>query len=244
MQPDDAAAMEARPLRPARLWYWVAGTAAVAGVVWLAVDLFLGIGWSNELIEGFQRVPIPGQAEVSFAEPGGYVLYFEGAGASDTRTTIPAYNVSLTSVASGQEVSIRPYRSSQIYDHAGHSGRAVGTFRIEEPGRFLLRTEGAPQGGANVAVGPAFHNVAPAVAGAFILVLGGMVLTMVVAIRRRQARHPLAAPAAQPAATWGPGTVAAGWFADPDRRHELRYWDGQRWTEHVSDRGAPGVDPL
>jgi len=26
-------------------------------------------------VEGFQRVPIPGQAEVSFAEPGGYTVY-------------------------------------------------------------------------------------------------------------------------------------------------------------------------
>jgi hypothetical protein len=38
--------------------------------------------------------------------------------------------------------------------------------------------------------------------------------------------------------------VAAGWFADPGRRHELRYWDGQRWTEHVSDRGTQGVDAM
>ncbi|HKO85810.1 MAG TPA: DUF2510 domain-containing protein, partial [Actinomycetota bacterium] len=32
------------------------------------------------------------------------------------------------------------------------------------------------------------------------------------------------------------GWAATGWLADPSRRHELRYWDGQRWTEHVSDR--------
>ena len=36
----------------------------------------------------------------------------------------------------------------------------------------------------------------------------------------------------------------ASWFADPSGRHELRYWDGMRWTEHVSDRGAVGQDPL
>jgi uncharacterized protein YxjI len=27
-------------------------------------------------------------------------------------------------------------------------------------------------------------------------------------------------------------------------RHELRYWDGSNWTEHVSDKGITGVDPL
>jgi hypothetical protein len=37
--------------------------------------------------------------------------------------------------------------------------------------------------------------------------------------------------------------AAAGWFADPAGRHELRFWDGASWTEHVSDGGAVGSDP-
>ncbi|MDQ6910468.1 MAG: DUF2510 domain-containing protein [Actinomycetota bacterium] len=45
---------------------------------------------------------------------------------------------------------------------------------------------------------------------------------------------PVAAPVA---------TAAPGWFADPGRGHELRYWDGARWTDHVSDRGATSIDP-
>lgn len=36
----------------------------------------------------------------------------------------------------------------------------------------------------------------------------------------------------------------ASWLADPTGRHELRYWDGTRWTEYVSNRGATGHDPL
>jgi len=32
------------------------------------------------------------------------------------------------------------------------------------------------------------------------------------------------------------------WAADPLRRHELRYWDGAKWTEHVSDRGVTSRD--
>jgi len=38
--------------------------------------------------------------------------------------------------------------------------------------------------------------------------------------------------------------VPAGWHPDPAGRFEVRYWDGQRWTEHVSTGGTPGVDPL
>jgi hypothetical protein len=38
--------------------------------------------------------------------------------------------------------------------------------------------------------------------------------------------------------------LEAGWFPDPGAAHELRYWDGARWTEHVSDSGTQAVDPL
>ena len=36
----------------------------------------------------------------------------------------------------------------------------------------------------------------------------------------------------------------AGWFPDPSRRHEHRYWDGRAWTEHVADHGIAGTDSL
>ena len=34
------------------------------------------------------------------------------------------------------------------------------------------------------------------------------------------------------------------WHPDPTGRHELRYWDGSTWTDHVADQGAQAVDPL
>jgi uncharacterized protein YxjI len=39
-------------------------------------------------------------------------------------------------------------------------------------------------------------------------------------------------------------TTPANWYPDPGGRHELRYWDGARWTDHVSDNGVTGTDPL
>jgi hypothetical protein len=38
--------------------------------------------------------------------------------------------------------------------------------------------------------------------------------------------------------------LAAGWLRDPLMRHELRYWDGSVWTDHVADLGRTGEDPL
>ena len=39
-------------------------------------------------------------------------------------------------------------------------------------------------------------------------------------------------------------TTPAAWHPDPTGRHELRYWDGSRWTEHVSNQGIQGSDPV
>jgi hypothetical protein len=37
--------------------------------------------------------------------------------------------------------------------------------------------------------------------------------------------------------------TAASWKPDPGNVHELRWWDGTRWTEHVLDAGRPSTDP-
>ena len=34
------------------------------------------------------------------------------------------------------------------------------------------------------------------------------------------------------------------WLPDPSGRHELRYWDGTKFTEHIADGGKIGIDPL
>ena len=53
--------------------------------------------------------------------------------------------------------------------------------------------------------------------------------------------QPLLETTKVPAAAQG---VPAAWYPDPARRHSHRYWDGTRWTEHVSNDGQPTVDPL
>ena len=39
-------------------------------------------------------------------------------------------------------------------------------------------------------------------------------------------------------------TTAADWYPDPYGRHELRYWDGVAWTEHVSSNSRTSTDPV
>ena len=38
--------------------------------------------------------------------------------------------------------------------------------------------------------------------------------------------------------------MTQAWHPDPGGRHQYRYWDGQAWTDHVSDNGLATVDPL
>lgn len=38
--------------------------------------------------------------------------------------------------------------------------------------------------------------------------------------------------------------MTADWHPDPTGRHELRYWDGSQWTEHVVDQGVQSTEPL
>ena len=36
----------------------------------------------------------------------------------------------------------------------------------------------------------------------------------------------------------------ASWHPDPMGRHQLRYWDGKIWTDHVSNNGVQATDAL
>ncbi|TIC83229.1 DUF2510 domain-containing protein [Nocardioides sp. GY 10113] len=38
--------------------------------------------------------------------------------------------------------------------------------------------------------------------------------------------------------------MTAAWHPDPSGRHDLRYWDGSAWTDHVADDGEMSVSPL
>jgi uncharacterized protein YxjI len=40
------------------------------------------------------------------------------------------------------------------------------------------------------------------------------------------------------------GTTPANWYTDPTGRHQLRYWDGNAWTDHVSNAGQQSSDPV
>lgn len=57
------------------------------------------------------------------------------------------------------------------------------------------------------------------------------------------ASTPAASSAVPTAAATSGSAAPAGWYADPAGRYELRYWNGDQWTEHVSRAGQQYTDP-
>lgn len=149
----DAGPFGAAPvkLRPGRVWYLAAVAVLLAGAAWLVAGL---ISISSQ-VDTFPRVPLPGGGQVTLNHSGGYVIYFEAAGAA-TGARIPVFNVRIVPAAAPASVaSVQPYNSSVTYSFGSHQGRAVLTLQVAHPGRFLVEPTGAISiaGGSDLAFG-------------------------------------------------------------------------------------------
>jgi hypothetical protein len=65
----------------------------------------------------------------------------------------------------------------------------------------------------------------------------GLGLGLTVRARRRRTATVAMVPV-------GPAAPGGQWAPDPSGRHELRYWSGTQWTEHVTAHGVQSTDPL
>ncbi|MEO6318935.1 MAG: DUF2510 domain-containing protein [Acidimicrobiales bacterium] len=63
-----------------------------------------------------------------------------------------------------------------------------------------------------------------------------------VRVTAAQSAPRLHVPAPPPPARVAPTARPAEWLPDPSGRHEVRWWDGARWSEHVADRGVTAWD--
>ncbi|MBE7187081.1 DUF2510 domain-containing protein [Jatrophihabitans endophyticus] len=48
----------------------------------------------------------------------------------------------------------------------------------------------------------------------------------------------------QPVQQQQSASASGGWHPDPTGRHQVRYFDGSAWTEHVGDNGTQSRDPI
>jgi hypothetical protein len=162
----------------------------LAGVAWGAVAVVASVG----RVDSFQRVPYPGTGVISLAR-GGYVVYYEGTGASSG--DVPAGHIDVTPLSGSPDVgNMTPYSGSLTYQFGSRAGAAILSLPITRSGRFRVQaTSSAAPPGSHLAFGSSIAGwiVAAAVPTA-VLMLAGIVGAIVVAIirhtRAKRARLP------------------------------------------------------
>ena len=165
---------------PGRVWYWVALAVFLAGVAWAVIVLVVLFGQLNS----FPRVPDPGQGVISLTHSGGYVIYYEGPGASNGN--VPAGDVRVTALSGSAPVKITSFSGSITYQIGSRDGSAVANLQIAAPGRFLVQvtSSGAPPG-SHIAIGSNLSGgILAAVIPSVILGLAAIVGAIVVAVVR------------------------------------------------------------
>jgi hypothetical protein len=184
-------------IRPSRLWYWVAAGLLIAALACVSFGVAGFVSLSHQ-VNDFQRVRVPGQADVSFASPGGYLVYFEGPGFNTASRTGTVHM--LLQGTNGLPVPIsRLQGQSETYSMTGHNGVAVASFTIATPGTYIL-SAGLPSSPApvDIAVG---RSIGTSIGATVILILvavfalgpAAVVVGAVTAVRRHRSRRVLLA---------------------------------------------------
>jgi hypothetical protein len=201
---------------PSRRWYLVAGCLLAVAAACLAIAVIGIVSWDRQ-IQGFQRVPVPGRGEVTFTQPGDYVLYVETRGTccswafgGEAGTfTVGAQGRPLASwsmrLAMGPVDGPRPIPVSkwhgtlESYGVSGYQGLTGMSVTITHPGTYLIETSDVHPGAVtDLAVGRSIQRatllpLVLIVAG--LAALGGAVLVFVLTVvRRRRARRGLGQP--------------------------------------------------
>ena len=186
---------------PSIVGYVAAGLLVVFGIAAGIALIVAGIRTYIDKVEGFERVDVPGSAEVSLEDDGGYSIYYERPGL-DSEDSLPPISVAVLA-PDGSPVDLDRYHSEVNYSVSGFDGRGVFTFQADAPGAYAVRTDGTEgQVAIGRGIGARFAGAVVAGIGTLLLApLLGALLALVTFLRRSRAKR-----AAQP--QWGGAT---GW---------------------------------
>jgi hypothetical protein len=193
---------------PSIVGYVAAILVAITGIVGGIALIVGGIRDYIDKVEGFERVDVPGSAQVSLEDVGGYSIYFERPGL-DSEDALPSISVAVTA-PDGSSVDLDRYDTDVSYSVSGYDGRGVFTFRADSTGNYEVRTDG-PEGQVAVGRGIGARFAGAVVAGVGTLLLApvlGAVLALITFLRRSRAKRAQAAAMWQPQPQWGGPT---GW---------------------------------
>jgi hypothetical protein len=204
--------------RPSTAGYWVAAVVALLGLTAAFLWGAVGISTTQDRVDGFDRLAVPGATTVSVTKPGIMVAYHESAAEvgryveptangrmatrwdPGTRTIVtvrypsdaPTWQQLGLSVTGpgGVAVPVATYRSSARYDmEAGRAGRAVATFQARTAGPYRVSAARATEAGSTLAVGQDItRSVVLTTLGAVILGLVTVLTAVPLAVVTYQAR--------------------------------------------------------
>jgi hypothetical protein len=170
--------------RPSRSWF---GRGVGIAFVGLVAGLVLGITSyqnSQQKIDTFARVSLPGTVTVQVVEPGQQVVYYEG----DEIVGIDDLVVSIADPA-GATVAVAPFEGELIYETTDLTlGRAIATFDAAQIGAYEIEVSGIDTG--QVTIGESFARLAltgvlAGLAVAGLSLVAGFVLWLYSILRRR-----------------------------------------------------------
>jgi hypothetical protein len=168
--------------RSSRSWFWPGiGVATVGLVAGLALGTTSYLG-SQQEIDGFARMSVPGTVIVQVDEPGPQVVYYEGE-----ESVIDNMVVAVTD-PDGAAVAIAPYEAELIYETSDLTlGRAIASFDAETIGAYDVEVSGTDSG--HITVGDsvarlALPGVLAGLAIAGLSLVGGFSLWLYSILRR------------------------------------------------------------
>jgi hypothetical protein len=166
--------------------YWIGGGLVGFAVIGAIVWGVLAFGHIAKTVDDFQRVPIPGRADVRL-EARRYVIYVEGPRADQA---VPPVNIAITKPSSSTRAPIQAYGGSLTYSF-GRTGSAQATVTPPRAGVYRVRTAGGDSAGSfELALGNSVGGeIVSTVVGALVIGIVFGIAGIVLLIRTRRRRR-------------------------------------------------------
>lgn len=156
----------------------------------------------RDLGAGLHQVVVPGVAELSLEETGGYTIFHETGATVDGRyyasDDVAGLAVSVTD-PDGRAVAVRAPGATTSYAFGGREGRSILAFDVDRPGTYVLAGDYPVGSGSEVVLGVAHgfgRRLAMTIGGTLALAFGsaglGLALAAITFLRRYRASRRIA----------------------------------------------------